>query len=77
VEDSFSLGQDIIGWRKSKTKGETLRETVFLRKFALANNILSAGADPGLDTTNTGNGSEMKKDAEEWKLQEWLRLTTC
>jgi len=26
VEASFSLGRDVIGWRQSKTTGETLRE---------------------------------------------------
>jgi hypothetical protein len=26
VESSFSLGRDVIGWRQSKTTGETLRE---------------------------------------------------
>jgi len=31
VEASFSLGQDVIGWRQSKTTGETLRENVVVR----------------------------------------------
>jgi hypothetical protein len=34
VEASFSLGQDVIGWRQSKTTGETVLEKVILRQFA-------------------------------------------
>ena len=68
VEASFSLGRDIIGWRQSKTTGETLREKVVVRQFAQANIWILAGADPDLDTMNTENDSEMKKEAEERKL---------
>jgi len=31
VEASFSLGRDVIGWRQSKTKGETLRTKVVVK----------------------------------------------
>ena len=31
VEASFSLGGDVMGWRQSKTTGETLREKVVVR----------------------------------------------
>jgi len=68
VEASFSLGRDVIGWRKSKTTGETLCEKVVVRQFARANNRTLAGTDPELDTTNTENDYEMKKEAEERKL---------
>jgi len=68
VEASFSLGRDIIGWRQSETTGETLREKVVVRQFARANNGILAGTDPELDTTNTENDSEMKKEPEERKL---------
>jgi len=34
VVASFSLGRDVIGWRQSKTTGETLREKVIVRQFA-------------------------------------------
>jgi len=37
VEDSCSLGGDVIGLRQSKTTGETLREKVIVRQFARAN----------------------------------------
>jgi len=61
VEASFSLGRDVIGWRQSKTTGETLREKVVVRQFARANNGILAGTDPELDNANTENDSEMKK----------------
>jgi len=68
VEASISLGRDIIGWRQSKTTGETLREKVVIGQFAPANNGILAGTDPELDTTNTDNDSEMKQEAEEKKV---------
>jgi hypothetical protein len=37
-EASFSLGQDVIGRRQSKTTGETLWKKVVVRQFARANN---------------------------------------
>jgi len=74
VEASFSLGRDVIGWRQSKTTGETLREKVVVRKFARANNGILAGTDPELDTMNTDNDSEMKKEAEERKLHRMAKV---
>jgi len=74
VEDCFSLGQDVIGWRQSKTTGETPREKVVLRQFARANNWILAVTDPELDTTNTENDSEMKKEAEERKLHRMAKV---
>jgi hypothetical protein len=68
VEASFSLARDVIGWRKSKATGETLCAKVIVRQFARANNEILAGSDPKLDTTNTENNSEMKKETEERKL---------
>jgi len=74
VEASFSLGRDVIGWRQSKTTGETLREKVVVRQIARANNGILAGTDPELDTTNTENDSEMKKEAEERKLHRMAKV---
>jgi len=74
VEASFSLGRDVIGWRQSKTTGETLREKVVVRQSARANNGILAGTDPELDTTNTENHSEMKKEAEERKLHRMAKV---
>jgi len=74
VEASFSLGRDVIAWWQSKTTGETLREKVVVRQFARANNGILAGADQTLDTTNTENDSEMKKEAEERKLHRMAKV---
>jgi len=74
VEAIFSLGRDVIGWRQSKTTGETHREKVVVRQFARANNRILAGTDPELDTTNTENNSEIKKDAEERKLHRMAKV---
>jgi len=74
VEASFSLGRDVIGWRQSKTTAETLHEKVVVRQFAQANNGILAGTYPELDTTNTENDSEMKKEAEERKLHRIVKV---
>ena len=68
VEARFSLGRDVISWRQSKTKGETLQEEVVVRQFARANNGILADADAALGMVNTENDSEMKNEVEERKL---------
>jgi hypothetical protein len=65
VEARFSLGRDVIGWRQSKTTGETLREKVVVRQFARANNGILAGDCAVLDTTETENALELKTVADE------------
>ena len=65
AEASFSLGQDVIGWRQSKTTGKIHCEQVVVWLFARVNSGILAGADPELNTTSTDNDSEMKKEAEE------------
>jgi len=74
VEACFSLGQDVICWRQSKTTGETLRKKVVVRQCARANTGILAGTDPELDTTNTENDSEMKKEADEKKLHRMAKV---
>jgi hypothetical protein len=74
VEASFSLGRDDIGWRPSKTTGETLREKVVVREFARANNGILASTDPELDNANTENDLEMKKEAEERRLHRMAKV---
>jgi len=74
VEANLSHGRDIIGWRQSKTTGETLREKVVVRQVAQANNRILAGTYPELHTTNTENDSEMKKEAEERKLHRMAKV---
>jgi len=67
VESSFSLGWDVKGWRQSSTTGGTLHDKVIARQFAQANNGILAGADPALDTANTDNYLDMKKEAVDRK----------
>jgi len=74
VEASCSLGRDVIGSRQSKTTAEIIRETVIVRQFAQANNRILAGTNPELDAKNTENDSEMKKEAEEWKLHRMAKV---
>jgi len=74
VEASYSLGREFVDWRQSKTTGETLRQEVVVRQFAGANNGILASTDPELDTTNTENESEMKKEAEECKLHRMSKV---
>jgi len=70
VEASFSLGWDVIGWRQSKITGRTVREKVFVMEFSQANDGLLAGDGPALDTSNTDNDSEMKREAEQMSFTE-------
>jgi hypothetical protein len=61
VEASFSLGQDVIGWRQSKTTGKTVSIKVVARQFSGDNNGILADDNPVLDTTNTDNDIELRK----------------
>jgi hypothetical protein len=63
VKASFSLAGDVIGWRQSKSTGDTLHEKVSVRQFARANHGILSGTDQELDNANTENDSEMKKEA--------------
>jgi hypothetical protein len=64
VEASVSLDQDVIGWRQSKTTGETLRGKVVFRQFSRANTGILAGTNQELDTPHTETNSGMKKEPE-------------
>ena len=74
VEASVSLGRDVIGWRQSKTTGETLRENVVVRQYAQATSGLLAGNDPVLDPNSTDNDMELKREAEEKKLHRMAKV---
>jgi hypothetical protein len=74
VEASFSLGRDVIGWRQLKTAGQTLRKNVIVRQFARPINGILASTDTELDTTNTENNSEMKKQVQERKLNRMAKV---
>jgi hypothetical protein len=45
VEASFSLGQDVVGWRQSKTTGKTLREQIIVRQFTQTRHGMLAGTE--------------------------------
>ena len=64
LEASVSFGQEVIGWRQSKTKGETSRKEVIVKQFARATIELLASDDPALDTTSIVNDMDMKREAE-------------
>jgi len=66
VEASVAFARDIIGWRQSTTTGKMLWEKVEVRQFAWANTGILAGNYTALDTTETENDLELKKDTEEW-----------
>jgi len=68
VEDSVSLGRDVISWRLSKTTSKTLREDVVVRQLALAIIGILGGDDPASDMINTENDSKLKREAEERKI---------
>ena len=74
VEASFTLGRDVIGWRQSKTTGETLWEKVVVRQYVRANNGILAGDEPVLDRSETDNDSEFKPEAEETKLHRMAKV---
>jgi len=74
VEASFSFGRDVIGWRQSKILREIFCEKVVVRQFARANHGILAGTNPELDTMNSENDSEMKKQAEERKLHRMAKV---
>jgi len=74
VEASFSLGQDVIGWRQLKTTGETLCDEVVVRQFTRANDGLLAGNNPVLDPTSSDNDMEMKREVEQKKLHQMAKV---
>jgi len=74
VEASFSPGRDGIGWMQLITTDDTLLEEVVVRLSARANTGILPAADPELDTMNTENVTEMKKEAEEMKLHRTAKV---
>jgi len=74
VDTRFALGQDDIGWWRSKTTGETLRQRGVLRQFAGANNRILAGDVIALNMTNNENHSELIREVEEWKLHRLAKV---
>jgi hypothetical protein len=69
VEASYSLRQDVIGFRLSKSTGETIGEKVVVSRLARAYNAILVGTDPELNNTNTENDLEIKIEVEQMNLQ--------
>jgi hypothetical protein len=63
VEARFSFGPDVIGWRQSKTTGQTLHEKVVVCQFARSNAGLLAGDIPITHHLDPDNDAEIKKEA--------------
>lgn len=74
VEARFSLGLALIGWRDSKTTGETLPEKVVIWQFAQAFNGSLAGDGAALDTADTINDLELKTSAEDRRLHRMPKI---
>jgi len=74
VEASFSLGQDVIGWRKSQMTGKTLRKNVVVKQYAQADNRVVAGNDSALDMTDRENDFELNTEAEEIQLHRLAKV---
>jgi hypothetical protein len=77
VVASHSLGRADVGWKESKTTGETLRQKVVVREFTRANTGTLVGDNPSSDARNTENNSEMKKQVEERKLHSMAKVHDC
>jgi len=63
-----------MGWRQSKTTGETLHEKVVGRPYAPANNKILAGDDSVLDATEAENYLEQKREAEKRQLHRLAKV---
>jgi hypothetical protein len=74
VEASLSLRGDATSWRQLKTAGESFHQHVVIRHFAQNSDRVLVYTDPELDTMNTENVLEMKKEAEERKLHRMARV---
>jgi hypothetical protein len=74
VEASFSLGQDVISWRQSKSTGDTLRKEVAVKQFARANIGVLASDNSELDPTSARNNMEMKREVEQKKLHRMAKI---
>jgi len=74
MEASFCIGRDVIGWRQSKTTGQTLRKNVVVRQFARDNSRVLRGDNPVSDQMNNENDSQMKIEVEEWILHRMAKV---
>ena len=73
-EASFSLGQNVIRWRETKTTGDTLRKKVIVRQFAQANNRLLASDISAVNELSTDNNMEIKREVEQKKMHQMAKV---
>jgi len=64
----------MIGWRQSKTTGETVHDKLAVRQFAQTNSGLLAGDDRVLHPDSTYNDKEVKKEAEDKRLHRMAKV---
>jgi hypothetical protein len=74
VQACVSHRREVIGWRQSKTRGETLHEKVVVRQYARAKNRILAGNDPVLDMIEAEIDIELKREADERKLHRMAKV---
>jgi hypothetical protein len=74
VEGSFSHAGDDFRWRQSKHTGETLRKQFLFRQCPQANNGILVGDCEVLDTAETENHLELKKEVDERKLHRMAKV---
>ena len=74
VEASFSLGRDVIGWRKSKTTGETLCEIVIEWQFAWVNHRTLAGSYTSTHSKGNENDLKLNQEAEKKTLHRMAKV---
>ena len=67
-------GEMLLAGGSDTPQAKPLAKKDVVRQFARASNRILTGDDPALDTTNAGNTSEMKKEAEETKLHTMAKV---
>jgi len=74
------LAEMLLAAGSQKPQVRPFAKKVVIRQFVQANNVILAGTDLEMDTTNTQNDAEMMKEAEESnlhriaKVQDWLEM---
>jgi hypothetical protein len=73
-EVSFYLFQDVIGWSKSITTGQTLGKNMVVWQLARSNAGLLVGNIPITHSLDVDNNAEIKKEAEKKKLHRMAKI---
>jgi len=70
----FPVAEMLSAGGSEQPQARPFAKKVVVRQFARVNNGILAGTDPELDTMNTDNDSEMKKEVEERKLHRMAKV---